>query len=265
MSEPDVPPVPSRTRFEAELIRQILSGAFPAGAKLPSERILASSSGLSRPVVREVLRGLGERGLVEVSPARGTFVRAPSSTHLAHVLRSVARHRQATPRDLVEAREVLEARSARAAATRADARDVTQLQGLVDAFDRAGSAIDRARLDLALHTLIARLSGNPVIEVMFGAITPLVLDLQLRSAVDPTVLSRGAPLHHTIVDAIARGDAAGAEEAMVRHVVLARELYGGDLDVALDALAEGRLEAIIGADRPLDMVIEETLASARSA
>ena len=256
--------VPSRTGFEADLIRQVLAGTYPPGSKLPSERLLAASSGLSRPIVREVLRSLVERGLIDVLPARGAYVRAPGSTPLAQMMGSAALHHRATPRDLVEARVLLEGRSARAAAAHASAADVALLRDLATAFDRAPSTIERARLDLALHTCLARLSGNPVLTIMFGAITPLVLDLQLRSVADPEVLRVGAPLHHVVVDAVAAGDGAAAEAAMVQHVVLALDLYGDDVDVPLQVLAEDRLAAILGGRPRLEDVIEDALLSARA-
>lgn len=263
-SEPARTAPPSRTKFESDLIRQILSGAYGDGEKLPSERALSHSSGLSRPVIREVLRGLTERGLVEVVPARGAFVRSPGSMHLAQMMGSVARHQRATPRDLVEAREMVESRSAFGAATRASADDVARLRALVQAFDRAATTIDRARCDLAFHAAIAGLSGNPVLAVMFGSITPMVLDLQLRSLGDPVVLRLGAPLHHDVVDAIAAHDAATAAAAMAQHVVLALELYGDDLDVPLDVLAENRLATVLGDHLRLEDMIEHVLSSTRS-
>lgn len=268
MSEPSTPHIwtgpPNRSAFEADLIRRILSGVHPDRSKLPSERALSASSGLSRPVIREVLSGLAERGLIEVIPARGAFVRGPDSLHLAGMMGSVARHHRATPRDLVEAREMVEARSAAAAATRSSGADVGRLRALVGAFDRAGTTIDRARCDLALHASIATLSGNPVLAVMFGAITPMVLDLQLRSLGDPVVLGLGAPLHHDIVDAIAAGDGAAASAAMSQHVTLALQLYGDDLDVPLDVLAEGRLQSVLGERVRLEDMIEDVLTSTRS-
>ena len=251
--------IPSRSNFEADLIRQILTGKLAPGEKLPGERALAVSSGLSRPVIREVLRSLVERGLVEVLPARGAFVKAPDSMQLAGMLDSAARHQRATPRHLVEAREMIEGRAARNAALRASAEDVTTLRGLVRAFDEADTVIDRARCDLALHAAIAQMSGNPVLGILFGAIAPMVIELQLRSLADPVVLQLGAPLHHDIVEAIAVGDAETAARAMTRHVVLARELYGEDMDVPLDELATERVASVLGENSGLSDLIDDVL------
>jgi GntR family transcriptional repressor for pyruvate dehydrogenase complex len=251
--------IPSRSNFEADLIRQILTGKLAAGEKLPGERSLAVSSGLSRPVVREVLRSLVERGLVEVFPARGAFVKAPDSMQLAGMLGSAARHQRATPRDLIEAREMIEGRAARNAALRASTQDVATLRGLVRAFDEAGTVIERARCDLALHASIAQMSGNPVLAILFGAIAPMVMELQLRSLADPVVLKLGAPLHHDVVEAIAVGDAETASRAMTRHVALARDLYGADMDMPLDDLAVERVASVLGENSGLSDLIDDVL------
>ncbi|WP_372983712.1 FadR/GntR family transcriptional regulator [Microbacterium sp.] len=259
------PRVASRAHFEAELVRKILSGGYAAGSKLPGERSLAAESGLSRPVVREVLRSLVERGLIDVIPARGAYVNAPDMMQLAGLAGPTARQHGATPRALVEARELIEVRSAQRAAERASTEDVKRLKDLVDAFDRADSTIERTQCDLALHASIAQLSGNPVLAILFGAIAPLVLDVQLRSLADPEILHRGAPLHHDIVDAIADGDADRAAVSMSEHILLALEMYGDDLDVPLKELAVGRLEGVLASQRQLQDIVEGVLTSYRDA
>lgn len=250
---------PSRAHFEAKLRGDIISGKMRPGDKLPSERALAAMSGLSRPVVREVLKGLVERGHIEVIPARGAIVKAPNSMQLAEMMGSAARRQRATPRHLVQAREVVEAQAARGAAESASPTDVEALRALVRAFDEATTIIERARCDLALHAAISGMCGNPVLEIMFGAIAPLVLELQLRSLSDPVVAQVGGPLHHDVVDAIAQRDADSAAEAMTRHIFLARELYGNDLDLPLDDLAINQLTTLLGKDVVLQDVIDTVL------
>lgn len=251
-----------RAHFEADLVRKILAGIHPPGSQLPSERALALEGGLSRPMVREVLRSLVGRGLIEVIPARGAFVRAPDPMQLGGAVGSVARYQRATPRDLVEAREMIESQSARRAADQATADGVQRLRDLVRAFDAAHTTIERAQCDLALHATIAQLSGNPVLGILFGALAPLVMDVQLRSLADPAVLRAGAPLHHDIVDAIAAGDGAAAATAMSKHILLALELYGPDLDIPLNDLAVSQLENLLGDQRRLDHMVEDVLAAA---
>ena len=258
------PRMASRARFEAGLVRQIMSGAHPPGAKLPSERTLAAESGLSRPVIREVLRGLVERGLIDVIPARGAIVRAPDPMQLAGVAGSAALYQRATPRDLVDARNMIETQAARRAAERADADGVTRLRDLVRAFDATTTVVDRAQCDLALHATIAQLSGNPVLGILFGAVAPLILDLQVRSLGDPVVLEAGGPLHHAVVDAIEAHDPDAAAAAMSRHILLALELFGADLDRPLDDLAASGLGSPAREQRGLHDMVSDALDGART-
>src|SRR5919201_3506489 len=101
-------------RLEQELIREL-----PEGSRLPGERQLAERLRVSRPVVREAMRGLVERGLLEVVPGRGTFTRRVRTSDAARPLDSLLR-REATPRHLVEARLMLECESISLSAERAE-------------------------------------------------------------------------------------------------------------------------------------------------
>src|SRR6478735_8794364 len=85
------------------LEEEIVSGERAIGTKLPSERQLSEQYGVSRPIVREALRSLVERSLVDIHPGRGAFVRAIHSTGAASHMSVVLRRRQVTARDLVEA------------------------------------------------------------------------------------------------------------------------------------------------------------------
>ena len=110
-------------RLEAEV--QAL-GSTP-GAKLPSERDLAQHLGVSRPLIREAMRSLVERGLVEVSPGRGAFIRAASTTEAARPLGSHYRRQNITLRNLIEVRTMIEPPAARLAATRATEPEIEAL------------------------------------------------------------------------------------------------------------------------------------------
>ena len=249
----------SRDELIASLTDQILDGHYAPGTKIPSERLIALSSGLSRPIVREVLRGLQERGLIEIQPGRGAYVRGPNSMNLAQSMGSFARTDGATPRHLIEARAMLESQTARLAAQRATAADLDDLRNLSQRFDDSRDVIDRARCDLAFHAMIAKASQNIVLETMFGAIAPLVFELQLRSLDDPTIVSAGAPLHHVVLQGIIDGDADAAADAMCQHVTLAYEMFGADLERTLDAIARRKVASLLGEHTTLEDVIADVL------
>jgi DNA-binding FadR family transcriptional regulator len=151
------------------------------GLHAAAERVLAQDFAPSRPIVREVLRGLQERGLVEILPARGTFVRAPSAADDVRSLESYYRRRNATAREVMDARLMLETHAVRLAARSATAADIHALEQCQREADHAETVVDRARNDIAFHGLLARASHNTVIETMFASLTGLAFELMLRS------------------------------------------------------------------------------------
>ncbi|MEV4736831.1 MULTISPECIES: FadR/GntR family transcriptional regulator [unclassified Microbacterium] len=209
---------------------QLVTGRIAPGQKLPSERELGIEYRVSRTVVRETLSGLADRGYIEIIPGRGSFARPPEATDLAQPMVRIAQQEGVTSRDLVEARKVLECAAASSAAHSATADDIATLNEALAAHLRADGLDQRVSTDLAFHRAIARASGNPVLEVMFTAIGELVSDLMYRSHSDPQVHAAGDPLHDEILACIRSRDGVGAAEAMRRHLDLALQLYGPDVD-----------------------------------
>jgi GntR family transcriptional regulator, transcriptional repressor for pyruvate dehydrogenase complex len=236
----------SRDAVVSRLEHDLVDGGSPPGTKLPSERQLAIRFGVSRPVVREALRSLVERGLIEIAPGRGAFVRAARTSDAARPLEVLYRRQKTTARDVVEARLMLEREAAGLAAERARPRELEAMARLLERLDRNGDLIERARCDLTFHALIARMSHNPVIETMFSSIAPRTFELMLRSLSDPAVSREGLPYHHEIHDAIRDRDPTRAREAIEAHLVIARSLYGDDLDRNLDLVASREIERVFG-------------------
>lgn len=242
-----------------DLEEQILSGDLPAGAKLPSERQLAEQYGVSRPTVREALRTLAERQLVTISPGRGSFVRPGGGGVSSATLGLAYRRRDITPRQVVQARVMVEREAAALAADHAGQGELDQLEQLLRRLEESSNRLEHVQLDLAFHYGIARASHNPVIEVLFGSITPLATELMLRSVGDPEVRARSHPFHRKIFEAIREGRAADAAEAVSKHLYVAEDTYGADYDRSLDAMAHRALEHLLGPGTSLDDVIGRLL------
>jgi GntR family transcriptional repressor for pyruvate dehydrogenase complex len=235
----------TRAGLSARLEEEILSGRAVAGSRLPSERALADRYGVSRPVVREVMRALVERSLVEVVPGRGTFVRSARAVDAAPRMTALLRRRQPTPRDLVEARTMLECTAAELTADRATPADLAAMANALDRLEAAGGVLERARYDLAFHLAIARAAHNPVIDTMFGAISGFAIELMLRNLNDPAVAPASLPLHTAILDAIRSRDPAAASAAMADHLAVAARTYGDDLDRSLENVARRELARLL--------------------
>lgn len=245
----------TREALAAQLEQQILSGSLPAGSKLPSERQLTERFGVSRPIVREALRMLAERSLVEIRPGRGTYVRGMRSTDAAGVLDSLYRRSQATPRDLVEARTMLECTAAELAAERATADDLRRIDAALARFDQASTVVERARYDLVFHLAIAQAAHNPVVETMFGSIIGLTVDLMLRSLSDRVVTDASVPFHTEIAEAIRAHDRERARRAMAEHLSVASRFYGEDYELSIESLAQRHFSRLLEPGQTLDALL----------
>ncbi|AOW92605.1 hypothetical protein BFN03_07600 [Rhodococcus sp. WMMA185] len=218
----------------SQIEQRILSGTLAVGDRLPSERALCTEYKVSRPVIREVLRGLQERGYIDVFPGRGSFVREVAPSDLARPLARMAQRSNVTARHLVSARTMLECEAAAMAAKNGSDEQVAVIGDALHRHQAARILPEMARTDLEFHEAVAQASTNPVIAVMFGAIRSLVYGLMLRSLSDRKVTQAGDPWHVAIYDAIAARDADKARAAMAEHLRLALDYYGEDLDLPLD-------------------------------
>lgn len=222
---------------------EIVAKRWPPGSRLPSERTLAEMCGVSRPVIREALRALNERGLIAVSPGRGSFVRTVEATGEGGSADLLARRGEVHARHLIAARSMLESEAAALAAMHRTDEQLSQMRDLLRAFDGASVATS-ADLDLAFHESIAVASGNPVLQVMFGSIRNLTHGIMLRSLTDRRVSGAAVPLHDVILTAIADQDPERARQSMLDHIGAAEKFYGKDLDLPLSEVLRSRADAI---------------------
>jgi GntR family transcriptional repressor for pyruvate dehydrogenase complex len=251
----------TRDSLAEHIESDVLPESHRTGEPLPSERSLSDSLGVSRGLVREVLRGLEQRGLLEIVPGKGAYPRDPSTADAARAMRDVFSAGNATARNLVEARATLEAQTAVLAARRATPADLDAIRRALRDFEGADSLVAKAMADIAFHSLIARASHNPVLSTMFESISPLVFEQMLRSLADVGTVGRGAPLHHDVLQALESGDAEGAGVAMSRHIRVAESTYGDDLDERLDDLVDDVLRRTYGPNVVLEQVVADALST----
>jgi DNA-binding FadR family transcriptional regulator len=230
------------TSIAAHLESWIVTGRWQPGERLPSERQLVEQFGVSRSVVREVLRSLQERGLIDAHPGRGSFVREVRTTDGLASLDVLARRGRVTARHLVTARQMLECEAAALAAEHHAPPDARELKTILQAFDAAPDPAIAAELDIRFHETVARSSGNPVIQIMFASIRPLVAGLVLRSLTDRKVRAIGAPYHEVVLTAILDRDAEAARRGMAEHMAIAMRNYGKDLDLPLSVMLAQRAD-----------------------
>jgi GntR family transcriptional regulator, transcriptional repressor for pyruvate dehydrogenase complex len=242
----------------AALADRVLSGALVAGDRLPSERQLAVEFGASRPMVREALRALTERGLIRVEPARGAFVRGDAGSWPYPPLDLEYRRRGTTARQLSETRSMLEAEAAALATEHATATDLAALEAALRRIEVSATPLDRVRNDLAFHAAIVTASHNPVIETMFSSILGLTVELMVRSAGDAEIVRQSNPYHRIAFEAIRDKDTAAARAAIRAHLAIASSTYGEDYDRSLETTAARALR-LIGSGAGLEDFLRSVL------
>jgi GntR family transcriptional regulator, galactonate operon transcriptional repressor len=231
--------------------RRIVSGALSPGEALPAEPLLAREFDVSRTVVRETLRVLAAKGLVEARPMRGTRVRPRQAWRLLDpdLLRWSLSDgpKAALLRDLLDIRLMVEPAAARLAAERATPGDLAAVeqawQRLRGSLDEPDAFIDA---DLALHAAVLAATRNQLLGELVAAVGT---GLRLGRAVQVRVAGERRPLpadplpaHGEVVDAILAGDGPRAERAMRAVVVSAARDAEAVIGPAatVDASAGGR-------------------------
>ena len=175
------------SRLYAQIVQQIeesiLSGALKPGDQLPPERELAMQFGVSRTAVREAVRTLHQRGLVEAYSGRGTFVTNGTSQAIRQSLDLMIKIGQSEgSKHLAELREILEPGIAAIAAVRAQPADVAALREAVEVMDRSRDDADAfIEADLDFHLALAEAAGNPIILSLIDSIVGLLREQRMRT------------------------------------------------------------------------------------
>ncbi len=216
----------SHAHVVAELGSAIVSGRIPEGSLLPNDAELSLRFGVSRTVLRETMKTLAAKRLVEAKAKVGTRVLEKSSWNFfdPDVLgwRCDAGLDPEFITHLADIRLALEPAAAAAAARHASSEDIVSLYAIAARFDNVNHTPESiAKVDLEFHLAVARISGNPFMRSASGLIeAALAISFQLSSpASSPETISEIASNHLRIVHAIAARDEAGAIKAM-RQVIL---------------------------------------------
>ncbi|HJW91583.1 MAG TPA: FadR/GntR family transcriptional regulator [Anaerolineales bacterium] len=207
----------------AQIEEQIVSGVLIVGDKLPPERELAEQFQVSRTAVREAVKALQERGLVEVHPGRGTFITNAISKatreSLGLMMRITSNSRQGFS-ELFELREKLEPEMAALAALRATDEEIAAMIKAVETMDASMKDMDAyIAADNLFHQAIARATQNSLFATVLDPIIDLLIE-QRKSNFLAGVQSpqRAQRYHKDILDAILQRNPDGAKEAMKSHL-----------------------------------------------
>lgn len=207
-------------RVRVVLEQQILSGELAAGTLLPTESELSAALGVSRTVLRDAVRALVARGLLTVRQGRGTMVAEPSDEALATAMIARMARSSLTVGDVMAARVTLETLTVRLAAVAGTPEDWDELERAERALIEAISAGDEAAAHLAhaaFHAGILAATRQPALVLLLHPMNTIALLTGSSSVREGTTEDWNLDAHRGILDALRRGDADEAEEAMRRH------------------------------------------------
>ena len=212
------------------LLAGIREGAYPVGALLPSERELMAQFGVGRPAVREGLQALERMGLVSIQHGEGARVQPLTADSVITQISATVVHLLSGDSQLLEhlkeARLAFEVAMARSAALRASSIDVVQLRAALHAHQGSlGNAVQFLETDLALHRVIATVSGNPVYVAVSHAMLQWLRNFHQDMVRAPGAEEVTFAEHARLVDCITRHDVDGAEQAMREHLTRAHQIY----------------------------------------
>lgn len=214
------------SRLYEQIVEQIedsiLKGQLKPGDQLPPERDLAQRFGVSRTAIREAVKALREKGLVEAYTGRGTFVTNGTSQAIRQSLDLIIKiSQQEGTLHLAELRRILEPEIAALAAPRIEEQLLATMRESVASMDRSIRAHDPEgyiEADLDFHLALAEAAGNPLILALIDSIVGLLREQRSRIFNVDGGPERGQFHHKRILKAIEEQDPKAARTAMQAHL-----------------------------------------------
>jgi GntR family transcriptional repressor for pyruvate dehydrogenase complex len=200
------------------MLETILSNRLQVGDRLPSERELGEQFGVSRTVVREAVRALVAKGVIEVRSGSGLRVAEVDAAQVSESMSLYVRGSRVDFEQVHEVRALLEVQIAGLAAVRATEEEISNLREVNERMkSTAGDFEAAARADLEFHRLIASATRNELYLLLMDSIGTSLIDIRranLGSGSAPDTLAQ----HQAILDAIDARDPERARAAMSDHL-----------------------------------------------
>ena len=208
-------------QIEEKIKEAIFNRDFTAGDKIPSERELAEIFGASRLIVREALRALESKGLIEIKKGvrGGGYVKKFSTEPVIESLKNMIGLNKIDINTIAEARLSIEPNISSLAARKATPKDTAYLQEINErlkkAFESGDSSIEN---DPGIHTVIAEIAGNRILQMIAEALVDIhtysMRDVKLDEDSKLSILSS----HANIIAAIGQKQEQTAYDLMVEHI-----------------------------------------------
>jgi GntR family transcriptional regulator, transcriptional repressor for pyruvate dehydrogenase complex len=212
----------------SQLQTMIKQRAFAPGERIPSERELCETLGVSRTVVREAVGTLVAKGLLEVRPGGGTAVRHPDPAIAMQLVTAalISSGGEVGFEHLQEVRALLEVEIAGLAAVRRTAPELAGIRAQLEATQEFEGDPQRwAEADVAFHAAIAEATHNPLYPILLGSISGLLMEVRLTGIRLTGTPQRAFKHHINILAALEAGKGVDARKAMQAHLRESRATF----------------------------------------
>lgn len=209
-----------------QIAELIATRQLQPGDRLPPERELAEHFGVSRTVIREAMRSLVAKGLLEVRPGSGMVISAPRPSSVAESISLLLR--LSTDKDpythVHEVRRLLEVEIAGLAAQRATAENLQDLEALIQTMERSREDPEQfAEADVEFHASLAKATQNELFSVLLDSVVDIMLEVRHMAVALPGSIDSALRHHRHILERVKAGDVEGARQAMTAHLQEAEE------------------------------------------
>jgi len=205
----------------------IIQNAPQSGQKLPAEKELAANFGVSRPVIREALKLLKERQLIETRTGGGTYTSKPGAQNLIDVIQRMIQMDCIDYTHVFDMRLLLEPYACRLAAQNHLSED--KFSALSDTIENMitnqHNTEQRIYHDLQFHTLIAQYSNNPILATFIQSMTGLLTPIIREALIPAEGHMSGVEYHKNLLKVLRKGDGDEAERLMREHLQVSTQNY----------------------------------------
>lgn len=208
---------------------QLVSGQLRSGDRLASERELAARLGVSRPVLREVLRALAAMGVIEIRHGYGSIVRKPNFAELSDLFTMMLAQQSEMVEDIMEARIAIERQAILLACKRATQTDIDALREvLLEIEQTVRDPVKGADADFRFHRLLVAAAHSSTLASLHVAIDTLLrrshLERRRRISHLPNIDQYLVNHHRQLLAAIVQGDDVQADRLLIGHFAIGTDL-----------------------------------------
>lgn len=225
----------TRGRLYEQVARQlqelIMTGALKPGDRLPPERELVEQLGVSRVVIREAMKTLEGRGLLEVLTGSGTYILQVEPHVISDSINLLIQQRAFSFDHLNEIRRMLEIEIAGLAAERARPEDTQPMEQAIIVQEAAAANLESdptardafVQADLAFHNALAEATQNPLLPLLLESMSDLLMELRWQASSQPGSPQDALDCHRAILAQVKAHNVLASREAMREHLLRAEE------------------------------------------